>query len=126
MDKFLNAIINIYNEVINHFKLDTSNHYNFSPTLIEKWITQLVNYPKNKFADALCYECRRIFSDRLISLDDVEKFEMALEENLKYLSIFSPKNSVVFTPRGHKTANLQFEDTDTWNETISRSIIHCS
>lgn len=49
-DKLAEIIISSYQEINEKFSLESSNHYRFTPKMIEKWIKGLNYYPDEYFS----------------------------------------------------------------------------
>lgn len=84
-------IISIYEEVRDNFTILQQQHYSFSPHVLTKWCSSISRYKmltevddsENGLFEIICYEARRLFSDRLVNDDDRTKFEAIIGKILQ-------------------------------------------
>ncbi|KAF5224389.1 Cytoplasmic dynein 2 heavy chain (DYNC2H1) [Trypanosoma cruzi] len=75
----------VYETIAIRCTVDVSSHYIFTPRDVTKWALNLLNYNSVDIPDAIGYEGRRIFIDRLISPDERTRFAKLIYDNLIFL-----------------------------------------
>lgn len=124
IERIVDAFINIYREIKSTFTSDVSPHYIFTPKMITKWISQLINYPEDCLQQAVIYEARNIFRNRLISEQDLLKFDDIFGSILSHL-FKSDQSSYYFTPERTKSSFLQYITDDVWKDVVQKNISIC-
>lgn len=124
IERIVDAFISIYREIKTTFTSDISSHYIFTPKMITKWITQLVNYPDDCLQQAVNYEAKNIFRNRLISEQDLLKFDDIFASILSHL-FKSDKSTYFFTPERTKSSFLQYTTDEIWRDVVQKNISIC-
>lgn len=121
----------VYEIISNRCTVDTASHYIFNPRDITKWALNLLNYAAEDVVDAIGYEGRRIFVDRLVTLEERQKLTKVIKDNVTFLvghreSSSSDKETTFFVswmdtapPSGpKKLASTQLADLKKSSETF--------
>lgn len=124
IERIVDAFINIYREIKNTFTTEMSPHYIFTPKMITKWISQLINYPEDCLQQAVNYEARNIFRNRLISEQDLVKFDDILGSILSHL-FKSDQSTYFFTPERTKSSHLQYTADEVWIDVVQKNVSIC-
>ncbi|RNF09395.1 cytoplasmic dynein 2 heavy chain 1 isoform X1 [Trypanosoma rangeli] len=75
----------VYEITATRCTVDMASHYIFSPRDVTTWALNLLNYNSVDIPDAIGYEGRRIFVDRLISPEERTKYAKLIYDNLLFL-----------------------------------------
>ncbi|ESL11724.1 dynein heavy chain [Trypanosoma rangeli SC58] len=75
----------VYEIIATRCTVDMASHYIFSPRDVTTWALNLLNYNPVDIPDAIGYEGRRIFVDRLISPEERTKYTKLIYDNLLFL-----------------------------------------
>ncbi|XP_055534643.1 cytoplasmic dynein 2 heavy chain 1 [Wyeomyia smithii] len=125
LNDLVRAVMNVYFETQARFERGEILHYRFTPKMIERWISGVLHYPAEYFGQALLYECKRIFRDRLVSVEHRQEFDEIVRDNLRMVP--GEEQSAVFGPSdGQKDAQLQLVDSEGWTESIKQIISMCN
>ncbi len=83
-------IIYTHVQVRKHFTVDDHSHYLFTPRDLTRWVLGLLRYPlsdqsasQNQVLEAWSYEARRLFRDRLIGDNALDRFDSILNSVLR-------------------------------------------
>lgn len=125
-EKMAEIILDAFNEIRQKFTPDISNHYKFTPKMIEQWIIGLSFYPIDQFAYGFFYEFSKIFGDRLMSLEHMVMFNGVVENNAKYFKIKFDDSETFFIQTSAKSAQLQMVDSNSWKDLIEKNLPICS
>lgn len=126
IEKMCEIMLDIFNEVKRNFTPDMSNHYKFTPKMIEDWILGLTHYPPDNFTYGFFYELSRIFGDRLMNVEHDMIFTDILRQNSKYFSIKFEPNENFFIQTSAKSSQLQMIDASNWSEMIEKNLPICN
>lgn len=69
-EKMADVIIDIYEAINESFSSDQSNHYNFTPKMIEQWIVGLSYYQDDKFSIVSFYKDINAFNPKTNNFRD--------------------------------------------------------
>jgi dynein heavy chain 2 len=85
----------IYETVLKRFSVDEASHYIFNPRDLTSWALNILQYnlAGSDLMEALGYEGKRIFADRLVKLEDRTKFEKMIRDGLSSLGAFGSSSS---------------------------------
>lgn len=75
----------VYEIISNRCTVDVASHYIFNPRDITKWALNLLNYSASDVLDGIAYEGRRIFVDRLVTLEERQKLTKVIKDNVTFL-----------------------------------------
>lgn len=125
-EKVCEVLLDIFNEIKRNFTSDMSNHYKFSPKMIEDIILGLSYYSSENFAIGLFYELSKVFGDRLISMEHNMIFNDILKQNSKYFNFNFEPDEVFFMPTSSKSSELQIIDAQLWSEIIEKNLMICN
>lgn len=125
-EKMAEIILEAFNEVKKKFTPDLSNHYKFTPKMIEQWIVGLSYYPTEHFAYGFFYEFTKIFGDRLMSMDHLMIFNDIVKINLKYFNAKFDENETFFIQTSAKSSQLQMIDSQNWKDLIEKNLPICN
>uniref|UniRef100_A0A1I8MV06 Dynein heavy chain, cytoplasmic n=1 Tax=Musca domestica TaxID=7370 RepID=A0A1I8MV06_MUSDO len=101
-----------------------NTHYQFSPKLIIKTLTNLKYYPEDAFNEALYCELVSMFKDRLVCEEDADKFETILRHSLKKIA---GKDKIFFVPKSTKhNVELQALQHDEWLDEVQKQVTICN
>lgn len=141
-ESLASMMVDFYAELITHFTEVAHPHYLFSPHEITKWCYSLLRYKHlinesfdEALLEAVCYEAKRIFGDKLVDQTDVLKFNEILRQHLARiwsndLSIVKEIDSVYFIPEDGLletvpcwgTNLIKYNEND-WKKFVDRAII---
>lgn len=127
-EKLCEIMLEIYNEIKINFTADISNHYKFTPKMIEQWVMRLTYYPNEQFAYGFFYELSKIFGDRLMSIEHEMIFGDIIKHNLKYFTAKFNTNETFFIQTSTKVQHqqLQMIDAQNWREMIEKNLPICN
>lgn len=125
-DKMCEIMLDIFNEIKSNFTPDMSNHYKFTPKMIEEWILGLTYYSQDNFNYGFFYELSRIFGDRLMNIEHDMIFNDIIRQNAKYFSIKFEPNEFFFIQNSAKSSQLQMIDSTNWSEMIEKNFPICN
>lgn len=144
-DKMADIIIDIYGDINESFTSDQSNHYTYTPKMIEQWIIGLSYYQDDKFShvrlfsniNSSCfvlftclqgffYELSRIFGDRLMSTQHVFQFYEIIQKNLHHFNLTYNDQDTYFIQMSAKSSKLEFIEAAQWKDLIVRNLPICS
>ncbi|KAH9577240.1 Dynein heavy chain [Trypanosoma melophagium] len=102
---------NVYEAISTRSTVDVASHYIFNPRDVTTWTLNLLNYNSLDIQDAIGYEGRRIFIDRLVTPEERAKSTKLIYDNLLFLV-------------GHKSGLTEKETTYyvSWMDTSSSRI----
>eukprot|EP00796_Vickermania_ingenoplastis_P004422 gene4422-3221_t len=75
----------VYEIMSTRCTVDVASHYIFNPRDITKWALNLLNYTPEDVPDAIGYEGRRIFVDRLVTVEERQKLTKVIRDNVTFL-----------------------------------------
>ncbi|XP_035794419.1 cytoplasmic dynein 2 heavy chain 1-like [Anopheles albimanus] len=128
LGELVRSIINVYLRINERFRHGDATHYRFTPKMIEKWIAGLLFYPQECFEKALQYECRRIFRDRLVTLEQRQQLDEVLRDEFRALrpidgsELFAPKEGTGHRQRGE----LEMVSLEQWHQVVDHSVSVCN
>lgn len=125
-EKVCEVLLDIFNETKRNFTSDLSNHYKFSPKMIEEVIIGLNYYPPELFIYGLFYEISKIFGDRLMSIEHTTIFDDIIKQNAKYFNLTFDLNETFFIQTMSKSPQLQMIDAQAWSEIIEKNLMICN
>lgn len=125
-EKMAEVILNMFNEIKQKFTPDMSNHYKFTPKMIEQWIIGLSHYQTENFSYGFFYELWKIFADRLMSIEHLMMFSDIVNSNMKYFNIKFDENETFFIQTSAKSSQLQMVDSNTWKDLIEKNLPICN
>lgn len=125
-DKLAEIILDSFNEIKKKFTPAMSNHYKFTPKMIEQWIVGLSFYHNDHFAYGFFYEFVKIFGDRLMTMEHLMMFSDIVRDNLKYFSIKFDVNETFFMQTSAKSSQLQMIDSHGWKDMIEKNLPICN
>lgn len=125
-EKMAEVILEAFNEVRQKFTPDMSNHYKFTPKMIEQWIVGLSFYPQEHFGYGFFYEFSKIFGDRLMSMEHHLMFSDIVKVNLKYFAAKFDENETFFVQTSAKSSQLQMIDSHNWKDLIEKNLPICN
>lgn len=125
-EKLAEIILDAFNEIKQNFTPDLSNHYKFTPKMIEKWIIGLSHYPHEHFAYGFFYEFSKIFGDRLMSLDNLLTFSDIVRTHMKYFSVKFDENETFFIQTSAKSSQLMMIEAHNWRDMIEKNLPICN
>lgn len=126
-EKICEVMLEIFNEIKLNFTADHSNHYKFTPKMIEEWVIGLTHYPNDSnFYYGFFYELSKIFGDRLMSIEHAMVFNDIVLHNLKYFSIKYDQNDTFFIQSSSNSSQLQMIDAKNWKEMIEKNLPICN
>ncbi|KEG15451.1 dynein heavy chain [Trypanosoma grayi] len=79
------VMTNVYEAISTRCTVDVASHYIFNPRDVTTWALNLLNYKSSDVPDAIGYEGRRIFIDRLVSPEERTKLFKLINDNLQFL-----------------------------------------
>ncbi|CBZ37876.1 dynein heavy chain, putative [Leishmania donovani] len=79
------GVTTIYETVAARCTVDVASHYVFNPRDITLWVLNLLNYDTPNIADVLAYEARRIFVDRLVTVEERMRLAKVIRDNVTLL-----------------------------------------
>ncbi|TMW62553.1 hypothetical protein Poli38472_005171 [Pythium oligandrum] len=84
-DKLARSLVEVYDATKSKFTVDDQRHYLFTPRDLTKWVFSLLRYDleHEEVLDVVTYEARRLFRDRLVDIDSINKFDGILNSVLK-------------------------------------------
>lgn len=121
-EKMAEIILDAFNEIRLKFTPDMSNHYKFTPKMIEQWIIGLSFYPQEHFSYGFFYEFSKIFGDRLMSIEHLMMFSDIVKINLKYFNVKFDENETFFIQTSAKSSQLQMIDSHNWKDLIEKNL----
>lgn len=124
--KLAEMILNCFNDVVYSFSTDKSQHYQFSPKMIELWISGLSNYSKEDFMLGFVYEFARTFGDRLTNEDDSQIFRDIIKRRLKVPNQDYDDNSTFFVVTSEKFTSLNLYFHEQWLSLVEKHIHNCN
>lgn len=79
-NKLASTMVDLYEQVKNKFTVDEHRHYLFTPRDLTGWVKNLLRYDLHgdELLDCFMYEAERVFRDRLVDVDNVNKFNSIL------------------------------------------------
>lgn len=125
-EKICEALLDTFKETKKNFTTDISNHYKFSPKMIEDVILGLTFYSSEHFINGFFYELSKVFGDRLMTTEHTLMFNDILKQNAKYFNLKFEPDEMYFTHTSTKSSQLQMIDTLLWNEMIEKNLIICN
>ncbi|XP_057206860.1 cytoplasmic dynein 2 heavy chain 1 isoform X3 [Triplophysa rosa] len=79
------SLVQVYEQVKAKFSVDDHSHYVFTPCLLTQWVLNLLRYDLSagksavdSVLEAVAYEARRLFRDRLVTSKDLNVFDNIL------------------------------------------------
>ena len=124
-EKMAEIILDSFNEIKKKFTSEMSNHYKFTPKMIEEWIIGLSFYPYDCFAYGFIYEFTKIFADRLMSIEHLIQFNDIVRNNMKYFNTKFDDNENFFIQTASKSSQLQMVDASNWKDLIEKNMPIC-
>ncbi|KPI88248.1 putative dynein heavy chain [Leptomonas seymouri] len=79
------VVTTVYETVTMKCTVDVASHYVFNPRDLTQWVLNMLNYDTPNMGDALAYEARRIFVDRLVTVEERTKLSKAVRDNVTFL-----------------------------------------
>lgn len=125
-DKICEVLLDIFNETKRNFTPNMSNHYKFSPKMIEDVITGLSFYQSEHVANGLFYELSKVFGDRLMTIEHNMIFNDILKQNAKYFNLKFEPNETFFIQNSVKSSQLQMIDKHALCEIIEKNLMICN
>lgn len=125
-EKMAEIILEAFNEIKMKFTPEMSNHYKFTPKMIEQWIIGLSFYPNENFANGFFYEFSKIFGDRLMSIEHLMVFNDVIKNNVKYFNVKFDENETFFMQTSAKSPLLQMIDAHNWKDLIEKNLPICN
>lgn len=125
-EKMAEIILDAFNEINQKFTPEMSNHYKFTPKMIEQWIVGLSFYPIENFAHGFFYEFTKIFGDRLMSIEHLMIFNDITKNVVKYFNIKFDENETFFIQTSAKSSQLQLIDSHNWKDLIEKNLPICN
>lgn len=126
-EQMCEVMLEIFNEIKLNFTSDLSNHYKFTPKMIEEWVIGLTHYPNdNTFYYGFFYELSKIFGDRLMSIEHEMIFSDIIMHNLKYFNIKYDPNETFFIQNSAASSQLQMIDAKNWKDMIEKNLPICN
>lgn len=79
-ERLANAIVEIYQKTREKFTVDDRRHYLFTPRDMTTWVKNLCRYDleSEELLEVVAHEASRIFRDRLVGNDAINRFEQQL------------------------------------------------
>ncbi|KAJ1562887.1 Cytoplasmic dynein 2 heavy chain 1 [Nowakowskiella sp. JEL0078] len=110
--KIANTMVNIFDHVVQKYTIDMQPHYLFTPRDLSRWIIGISRYQytsedPGELLDVLAFEAQRLFSDRLIGVENKQKFVTML-------------NSIIQSEWGHKVSLKDSLFISVSNSTVRR------
>lgn len=124
-EKMAEIILDAFNEIKQKFTPEMSNHYKFTPKMIEQWIIGLSFYSYDHFAYGFMNEFSKIFADRLMSIDHLMLFNDIVRNNMKYFNVKFEENEAFFTQTASKSSQPQMVDASNWKDLIEKTMPIC-
>lgn len=125
-DKMAEIILGSFNEIKRMFTADMSNHYKFTPKMIEQWIVGLSHYQNDHFSYGFFYEFAKVFGDRLMTMEHIMMFSDVIRDNLKYFNIKFDANDTFFIQTSAKSSQLMLVDSNGWKDMIEKNLPICN
>lgn len=75
----------VYEAVASRYTVNVASHYMFNPRDVTSWVLNLLNYNPEDVTNAIGYEGRRIFVDRLVTTEERSKISKVIHDNLIFL-----------------------------------------
>lgn len=75
----------VYDIISTRCTVDVASHYIFNPRDITKWALNLLNYAEEDVVEGISYEGRRIFVDRLVTIEERQKLSKVIKDNVTFL-----------------------------------------
>lgn len=126
-EKMCETILDIFNEIKRNFTPDISNHYKFTPKMIEELIVGLTYYPSEHLIHGFFYELTKVFGDRLMTIEHELIFNDILKQNAKYFNItFEPNENFFIQTSSAKSSQLQMIDAENWSVILEKNLPICS
>jgi len=110
--KLSSSIVEFYLEIKSIYKLDEQRHYIFTPRDLTTFITNLIRYEvkdNTTLIEVLGYELIRVFKDRLVSKENLSKFDKILYALLKKLATYLGVNVENKNEKSEKNNNLLYD-----------------
>ncbi|KAL7707900.1 dynein heavy chain cytosolic putative [Lotmaria passim] len=79
------VITAVYETVAMKCTVDVASHYVFNPRDLTQWVLNLLNYDTPNMGDVFAYEARRIFVDRLMTVEERMKLSKVVRDNVAFL-----------------------------------------
>ncbi|KAK7197103.1 dynein heavy chain [Novymonas esmeraldas] len=79
------VVTTVYETVAARCTVDVASHYVFNPRDLTQWVLNLLNYDTPNTGDVLAYEARRIFVDRLVTVEERMRLTKAIRDNVTLL-----------------------------------------
>ncbi|KAG5494148.1 hypothetical protein JKF63_01983 [Porcisia hertigi] len=79
------VVTTIYETVAARCTVDVASHYAFNPRDVTQWILNMLNYDTPNIGDVLAYEARRIFVDRLVTIEERLRITKVIRDNVTLL-----------------------------------------
>lgn len=125
-ERLAEIMLESYREIKEKFTSEFSNHYKFTPKMIEKWIYGMSFYPEDQFSAGFFYEFSKIFGDRLISVEHQIILSDIIKANMKYFNIKFEDEEIFFIQTSAKSSQLQLIDSKNWKELIEKNLPICN
>ncbi|XP_050986096.1 LOW QUALITY PROTEIN: cytoplasmic dynein 2 heavy chain 1 [Labeo rohita] len=84
------SLVQVYEQVKAKFSVDDHSHYLFTPCLLTQWVLNLLRYDLSagksaldSVLEAVAYEARRLFRDRIVSSKDLNVFDNILSSVIR-------------------------------------------
>lgn len=101
-----NAILDVWEQVKQRYTIDDARHYAFTPRDLTSWVYALARHQLGtdeapSFFTAWCYEGRRLFADRMVTVDATMRVASVLQQ-VAQSQFHSPQidSDVLFTSWG--------------------------
>eukprot|EP01049_Picozoa_sp_SAG25_P002666 SAG25_NODE_143_length_14049_cov_6.050817_1_plen_2680_part_10 len=84
-ERVANAILDVWEQVQQRYTIDDARHYAFSPRDLTSWVYALARHQLGtdaapSFFTAWCYEGRRLFADRMVTVDATMRVASVLQQ----------------------------------------------
>ncbi|KAG7470921.1 hypothetical protein MATL_G00119020 [Megalops atlanticus] len=86
------SLVQVYEQVKAKFTVDDYSHYLFTPCVLTQWVLSLLRYdltsgksqnPTDGVLEAVAYEARRLFRDRIVTTKDLNAFDNILQSVIR-------------------------------------------
>lgn len=125
-EKLAEIILDAFNDIKKKFTPDSSNHYKFTPKMIEQWIVGLSFYPIEHFSYGFFYEFSKIFGDRLMSIDHLMIFNDVVNTNMRFFNVKFDPHETFFVQTSAKSSQLQMIDAGNFHDLIEKNLPICN
>jgi len=124
--KLATTMVDVYSQSKSSFSIDEQRHYLFTPRDLIAWVRALQRYPlssEKSSLDAVAYEANRVFRDRLVTNDALQRFDMILSSTIKKVWAVSPPDlrDTCFSALGGMRGNSSSTSSSSSSSSESKS-----